>query len=98
MSDYPEHEKLKLISDKSQACGEFLEWLASEKGITLATKHEHDSECRGPSRLRVCGFTSSQLEPVYIPRTALLAEFFDIDERKIEKEKRAMLDALRKEK
>lgn len=27
MSDYPEHEKLRKISDQSQICGEFLEWL-----------------------------------------------------------------------
>lgn len=27
MSDYPEHEKLKAISDKSQTIGEFLDWL-----------------------------------------------------------------------
>lgn len=27
MNGYPEHEKLRAISDKSQAIGEFLEWL-----------------------------------------------------------------------
>ena len=27
---YPEHEKLKAISDKSQICGEFIEWLQSQ--------------------------------------------------------------------
>lgn len=32
---YPEHEKLKLIVDKSQCCGDFLEWL-SVQGIYLA--------------------------------------------------------------
>ena len=35
-SKYPEHEKLSAISDKSQACGEFIEWLGYEKGIVLA--------------------------------------------------------------
>lgn len=31
MSDYPEHEKLKAVKDRSQACGEFLEWLAQQE-------------------------------------------------------------------
>jgi hypothetical protein len=32
---YPEHERLKAIKDKSQAIGEFLEWLDSHPSITL---------------------------------------------------------------
>jgi hypothetical protein len=36
--DHPEHEKLHLISDKSQTIGEFLEWLPTQ-GITLCTFH-----------------------------------------------------------
>lgn len=31
----PEHEKLAKVKDKTQACGEFIEWLAG-KGIRLA--------------------------------------------------------------
>jgi len=30
VSDYPEHDRLAAISDQSQVCGEFLEWLQSE--------------------------------------------------------------------
>lgn len=33
---YPEHEKLKAVSETSQAQGQFLEWLLSERGLTLA--------------------------------------------------------------
>lgn len=36
MPDYPEHEKLKAIKDRSQACGEFIEWLNHSKRIHLA--------------------------------------------------------------
>ena len=36
MGDYPEHEKLKKVVEKSQACGEFLGWLGSEKNYLLA--------------------------------------------------------------
>ena len=35
MPPYLEHEKLKLVKDKSQAVGEFIQWL-EEKGISLA--------------------------------------------------------------
>ena len=34
MSDYPEHDRLAAISDQSQTCGEFLEWL-QEDGLHL---------------------------------------------------------------
>lgn len=33
---YPEHEKMKAIKDKSQAIGEFLEWLDTEKNYEIA--------------------------------------------------------------
>ncbi len=40
MTSYPEHEKLKAISDQSQACGEFLEWLSSSQSVTLGKYEE----------------------------------------------------------
>lgn len=39
--DYPEHEKLSKIKDKSQAIGEFLDWLPG----VIAKHHEHDHGC-----------------------------------------------------
>jgi hypothetical protein len=118
MSKYPEHEKLSKVSDKSTACGQFVEWLA-EKGILLARRHEHTPECyedhrcgrdcaydacgRQPggsrdTKIRTCGMLTEHpaLYRIYEPLTKLLAEFFDIDEKKIEVEKRAMLDDLRR--
>jgi len=41
MSDYPEHEKLTKVADKSQAIGEFLEWCSAEKGISLANYSDY---------------------------------------------------------
>lgn len=82
MSDYPEHERLKAISDKSQAIGEFVEWLGGAKGIVLA----ENIGSRG---------WDSGLVPTGRTITALLAEFYEIDLDVIEHEKRAMLDALR---
>lgn len=66
-SAYPEHDKLRKISDRSQACGEFLDWLEEEKGWEL------------PSH----------------SKPALLAEFFEIDQERLEDEKQAMLNELR---
>ena len=44
MSDYPEHEKLEQVQEQSQACGEFLEWLFSEKGYQVCEFVEgHDN-------------------------------------------------------
>jgi hypothetical protein len=97
MSSYPEHEKLAKISDKSTACGLFVEWLAAEKGIRLAGYHEHAPECYDSDGDETCGMsTTSDLFAVTAPLTKLLAEFFEIDENKIEAEKRAMLDELRR--
>jgi hypothetical protein len=31
MSKYPEHERMKAVRDKSQAIGEFIDWLRSEE-------------------------------------------------------------------
>lgn len=42
MSNYPEHEKLKLVKDQSQICGEFLDWLNEEKDLILAKLDEYD--------------------------------------------------------
>jgi len=35
-TQYPERDKLDLVKDKTQAIGEFLDWLGYEKDIQLA--------------------------------------------------------------
>ncbi len=88
----PEHDKLKLISGKSQAIGDFLEWTRA----TLCTTHEHADNCRGDSGRLMCGLSSGEYEEVRTPIRKLLAQYFDIDEQKLEDEKVAMLDAIRR--
>lgn len=78
---YPEHEKLRAISDKSQAIGEFLEW-ADAHGMFLARYQKRGA--------------LDEPVPVGTSVTELLAEFYGIDLTKIETEKRAMLDAMRR--
>lgn len=85
MIKYPEHEKLQAVQKKSQAIGEFIEWLRNTKQITFARwyKAELDEE------------ETDKLMPEYPSTNKLLAEYFNIDLQKLEQEKRAMLDELR---
>jgi len=100
----PEHEKLKLIKDKSQAIGEFIEWLEHDKKIHLSKVHTHGPECEGwdpdrecynPGFDARCEFFDGQLYFASVNIVDLLAEFFEIDRRKLEDEKLAMLEEFR---
>jgi len=85
---YPEHAKLEAIGDKRNAVGDFIEWL-SEEGYRIANWHENEcSECS-------C-MADQILLPVMKNTPEMLAEYFDVDLIKIEKEKQAMLDSIRK--
>ena len=80
---YLEHEKLKEIQKETQLCGEFLEWLMSKYTFCEYNRHRSDD--------------NQVLVPAgYINKQKLLAEFYDIDLDEIEREKRQMLDELRK--
>lgn len=94
---YPEHDKLKKVAARSQAIGEFLDWLSDVKSISLATQHEHTSFCRDESGYNGCGYRSGEYMPVHLTTRALLAEFLEIDEEKLELEKQSMLAELRKD-
>lgn len=80
MSTYPEHEKLHAIADQSQAIGEFLDW------------------CSGRGWF-ICRPTDDPFEGCYWPVpgsiTDRLADYFGIDQKKLEQEKRQMLDEFR---
>lgn len=57
MSEYPEHEKLKEISDTSQSIGEFVDWL-NDRGVQLMkyetyTEPEDCVGCQATGRIRV---------------------------------------------
>ncbi len=80
MSDrYPEHLKLHAVRDKSQSIGEFVDWLDTEKGISLCRREGDDLD----------------FQRVFTSTTDLLAEFFEIDLKKLEIEKDDMLEAQR---
>jgi hypothetical protein len=80
---YPEIERLNIIKEKSQLCGEFLEWLQTK--FNMIAKKEGFEHGHIPM-----GYSS------YINVQNLLAEYFDINLEEIEKEKLQMLEDLRK--
>jgi hypothetical protein len=103
--EYPECDKMVAVQEKSQAIGEFLEWLQSgqadkssfERPVFLGayriiTENDYGEELDEDS------YTVSKrtIHPFQYTTEALLARFFDIDLKKVESEKRAMLAALRK--
>ena len=80
MSDYPEHDKLKAVMEQSQAIGEFID----DNGKYVLAEW-----------MEVEGYSHLQLTPVRRPINDILAEYFGIDMRTLESEKRAMLEKLR---
>jgi len=106
---YPECEKLAAVADKSQAIGDFLGWLQSgeadntrfKRPVSLAAvgivaEHWHkgqqtlleEDECHldGEGELSYWHYSTEKL----------LAKYFEIDLDKVEFERRAMLEELRK--
>lgn len=82
-ADYPECEKLGRVHEQIVAITQFMEWL-SGKGVILGETKEVIEDFAGfyPCRKGII---------------ELLNEYFDIDPKKLEKERRAMLEELRKD-
>lgn len=84
---YPECEKMNAVSEDSNKIGAFLDWLNNEQCVVLARYYD-DVECEN------CEETSKQLLPIRLSIEELLAEYFDIDLDKVEKERREILERL----
>ncbi len=89
---YPEHEKLHAVKERSQAIGEFLEWLGTNgfhlaKWMKVCAPDGSAGECDEVDQLVQQSFNIENL----------LAEYFQIDLAKLEQEKRAMLEQIRKQ-
>ena len=82
---YPEHQKLSEVEDRyfnidqSETCAEFLEWLVNDSGLFVC-------ESVGPARFGD-EFILKQETNVQV-----LARYFNIDLKKIDREKRQILD------
>lgn len=81
----PMCDRVRAVQDKSQALGAFLEWLA-QNGIVLAAYQRVHG-----------GLSEDDLQLHHESIESLLARYFEIDLEAVEAEKRAMLDALRKD-
>lgn len=82
MKDYPELEKLKAISEKSQTIDDFIHWLCNKKHIYLRETIQY---------LREDGQYVDTYAHPKVTTEKLLAEYFDIDLVKVEKEKQEIL-------
>ena len=91
-----ELEKMEKVQEKSQSIGNFIEEFLKEKGIILAIYHKHDKSCEKDEWGWNCGWTTNQPIPVHYEVEKLLAEYFNINLDKAEKEKQGILDDLRK--
>jgi hypothetical protein len=80
----PELEKMDAVKGKSQIIGEFLDWLRHAKQVELC-KYRDMSE------------DDSRLFPINTSIEMLLAEYFNIDLRKAEEERRSILEKLQGE-
>jgi hypothetical protein len=64
---YPEHEKLAKVQDRSQAVGEFLEWLTSEQHYVIA---EYEGDTLWPVQRALNSWLAQffQIDPVALER------------------------------
>jgi hypothetical protein len=106
---YPQHEKLAAVKDESQAIGEFLDFGLRRLGggMAIYERVEFECECSGcqqgdPLRWH----TYEELTPglpvrkerwVPTPRSiqSMLAEWFEIDEQALAREKESMVEEMR---
>ena len=91
-----EIEKLEVIQDKSQIIGEFLEWLQIEKKYIICEKSsgktiipvDPQKKCTSDN---IADVIYSVNWPVIFDIDKVLAEFFNIDLKKVEEEKKKIL-------
>lgn len=86
---YPECEKMLEIREESQSIGQFLDWLQSDRRVILS-EYCADVECQ------FCEESEERLMSVKLNMETLLAEYFNVDLEKVEKEKLTMLEKLKK--
>jgi len=84
----PECEKLSDVTDLSQPIGEFLEWLNGQSNVVLA---------KWVTQRNYFADEENILVPIDESIQQLLAQYFDIDLDKVEKERSALLEYIRKQ-
>lgn len=100
---HPELDKIHAVSEDSQKLGEFLEWLKSNYELCQFIEHKHTGDCWEWAdekaltyKVWLCGMNEGEnLVPTHPRINDILAKYFNIDENAAERERRAILDALR---
>ena len=87
MSEYPEHDKLDEVDRERIVLGEFLDWLDYKDYLICTDSNEEHFNEEGDH--------VSAYRPAYRSIESWLAEFLEIDLKKLEDEKRAMLESVR---
>jgi len=99
----PECDKLAAVYDESFVIGEFLEWLQHKKDVFLASDQEWTTEEPtfdsmdlepGDPGYETTPIHRTAILPYNYTTEKLVAEFFNIDLKKVEKERRALLKTL----
>jgi hypothetical protein len=80
--EYPEHSKLSAVQRETQAIHSFLEWLGDEKGYFIAEWDKDHPDGNMPFAIRE-------------NHTTLVAEFYEIDLKAFDNEKRDMIEKIR---
>ena len=99
----PECDKMLAVQEKSQAIGEFLEWLNSgeadksdfKRPIFLSAYRIVTETSRGELEEDEYYVSDCHIDPIPYTIENMLARFFGIDLEKAEKEKRALLEEIR---
>lgn len=100
----PELDKLKAVAPFSQKIGEFVDIFLMGKGVMLGKPHVHTDKCPGwdkhrgrynPDNFNRCSYRKDDFEDCHQSLQSLLAEFFEIDMKKVEEERRAVLEYVR---
>lgn len=107
---YPEHEKLQKVKEESQGIGQFLDWLMNKYTVCEFLKdwdngepmfvNEDTGEPSTLSDFKSVNNSKHESRPAgyYAVGKRIedwLNEYFDIDPKKLEGEKQAMLDSIR---
>ncbi len=80
MTDYPEHDKLTALNGANQTVGDFIEWIG-QNGMAICARHKPSSDNEW-----------QEYWPTFTTRDALIAKFFEINEKELSLEKDRMLD------
>lgn len=105
----PECDKLAAADTARDAINNFFEWLGETYGATLCQMHKHSEACQAPHEHdelcphrcakpteQVCGGLEGMHYPM-VPsnREQLILEFLGIDLKKLEEERRALIEHAR---